>query len=136
MTRERVKRQLAWMGGWGRPSGATLLIYHRVGGGSRDERDVTAARFAEQVERLTQAPVVSLDAALDRLDAGEEEPSVVLTFDDGFGDVYDHAWPLLREAGLPFTLYAATGYLGGTMHWDGSTARDTGAPALECEQLG
>ncbi len=59
----------------------------------------------------------------------------MLTFDDGFRDVYENAWPLLREARLPFTVYVATGYIGGTMHWEGSTARDTGAPALSWDQL-
>ena len=33
---------------------------------------------------------------------------VVLTFDDGFEDVYDNAFPLLRERGIPFVLYLST----------------------------
>jgi peptidoglycan/xylan/chitin deacetylase (PgdA/CDA1 family) len=58
----------------------------------------------------------------------------VLTFDDGFRDVYEHAWPRLRDAGLPMTLYLATAFIGGTMHWDGSTAKAAG-PALTWEQI-
>ncbi len=77
---------------------------------------------------------MALDDAVAALQAGDARPSVVLTFDDGFADVYDNAWPLLRERRLPFTLYLSTAYVGGTMHWEGSTARAAG-PALTWPQL-
>jgi peptidoglycan/xylan/chitin deacetylase (PgdA/CDA1 family) len=115
-------------------SGTTLLIYHRVGGGTPDERDLPTAAFEAQVEELTRHRVVALDTALDELDAGDDSPKVVVTFDDGFADVHTTAWPLLREADLPFTLYVTTAYLDGTMHWPGSTSRHPG-PALTWSQL-
>jgi hypothetical protein len=135
--RRTLKRGLAASsprGGRSSPVGTTLLIYHRVGGGTPDERDLPAAEFEAQVEVLAQHRVVALDTALDDLDAGDDSPKVVLTFDDGFADVHAVAWPLLREAGLPFTLYVTTAYLDGTMHWPGSTSRHPG-PALTWRQL-
>jgi len=114
--------------------GATLLIYHRVGGGSSDELDVDPAELAKQLDVLSQHDVVPLDAALDRLDDGDPSPSVVLTFDDGFEDVYQHAWPLLRDRRLPFTVYLASAYAGASMRWDGSTATGTGR-GLTWDQL-
>lgn len=132
--RTALKRQLARVGGRGPGAGASLLIYHRVGGGSPDERDLPAVAFAAQLESLHDHDVVPLDAALDRLDAGDRRPSVVLTFDDGFADVHEHAWPLLRQHRLPFTLYLAAGHVGATMHWEGSTARQSGR-GLGWEQL-
>jgi hypothetical protein len=116
------------------PAGATLLIYHRVGGGTPDERDLPTPEFEAQVAELVRHRVVSLDTALDELDAGDESAKVVLTFDDGFADVLTTAWPLLRDAGLPFTLYVTTAYLDGTMHWPGSTSQHPG-PALTWRQL-
>ncbi|WP_197536256.1 polysaccharide deacetylase family protein [Blastococcus saxobsidens] len=107
-----------------------MLIYHRVGGGSPDERDLAVADFEAQLDELASHDVLRLDDALDRIERGDTSPSVVLTFDDGFRDVYEHAWPRLREARLPSTLYLATAFVGGTMHWDGSTAKAAG-PALE-----
>ena len=80
--------------------------------------------------------MVSLDAALDRLDAGDASPSVVLTFDDGFDDVYVNAWPLLRERGVPFTVYLASGFVGGTMVWEGSTAKGAAGRGMTWGQLG
>ncbi len=136
--RRTLKRRLArlarFAGDHAAP-GATLLIYHRIGGGSPDERDLTVADFAAQLDALPPERVVSLDSAMDRLDRGERSPGVVLTFDDGFADMHEHAWPLLRDRGLPFTVYLASDYCGGVMRWEGSTAKAAG-PALSWDQLG
>lgn len=117
--------------------GATILTYHRVGGGTRDELDVTPARLAAQLDRLVDGGhlVVSLDEALDRLDASDDTPTVVLTFDDGFVDMFTAAWPLLRERQLPFTVYLTAGLVGGTMRWEGSAAASQGAPAMDWDQV-
>jgi peptidoglycan/xylan/chitin deacetylase (PgdA/CDA1 family) len=133
--RERVKDVLGAWPGRGEPRGATLLIYHRVGGGTADELDLAPSRFHAQVHQLAAADVLSLDAALDRLDAQDERPSFVLTFDDGFADIYQHAWPLLREHRLPFTLYLASGYMGQPMRWPGSTARGEPGTGLSWSQI-
>lgn len=133
-SRARLKRALAAAATVSPASGLSILIYHRVGGGTPDERDLPTAAFAAQVAELSRHRVVSLDTALDELAAGDDSPKVVLTFDDGFADVHTTAWPLLAAAGLPFTLYLTTGYVGGLMHWDGSTASAPG-PALGWDQL-
>lgn len=132
--RSTAKQVLARLGGARRATGLTALIYHRVGGGTADERDLPAAVFAEQLDALRGSRVVALDDALDALDAGDDAPRVVLTFDDGFADVHDTALPLLVDRGLPFTLYLATAYVGGRMHWEGSTASAPG-PALRWGQI-
>ncbi|MFJ6138960.1 polysaccharide deacetylase family protein [Kitasatospora sp. NPDC092286] len=79
--------------------------------------------------------MVSLDEAVDRIEAGRRTPGTVLTFDDGFADVYENAWPLLRERALPFTVYLASCHVGGETRWEGSTAKGAGASALSWEQL-
>jgi peptidoglycan/xylan/chitin deacetylase (PgdA/CDA1 family) len=133
--RAAVKNVLARMPDGGGAAGASLLIYHRVGGGSPDERDLAVSDFHAQLDVLASHRVVSLDDAVTALRSGDASHRVVLTFDDGFADVYEHAWPALRERELPFTLYLASGYVGGRMHWDGSTARADG-DALTWDQLG
>lgn len=136
--RATLKRGLAAVAGSRPAAGTTVLIYHRVGGGTRDELDLPAERFVEQLDVLADlrpGTVVPLDTALDRLDGHDRTPSVVLTFDDGFADVYDNAWPHLRDRRIPFTLYLATGMVGGEMRWEGSTGTSAGAAALTWEQL-
>jgi peptidoglycan/xylan/chitin deacetylase (PgdA/CDA1 family) len=54
-------------------------------------------------------PIVSLDEAMARLGDGRFDPFVCLTFDDGYRDNYDHAFPVLRRHGAPFTIFLATG---------------------------
>jgi peptidoglycan/xylan/chitin deacetylase (PgdA/CDA1 family) len=115
--------------------GATLLIYHRVGGGTADELDLATEAFARQLDLVAAHDVVSLDAALDRLDAGDERPSVVLTFDDGFEDVHRNAWPLLRDRDLPFTVYLASAFVERPMVWEGSTAKGAAGRGLTWDQL-
>lgn len=119
------------------PSGLTILTYHRVGGGTGDELDLPTDRLAAQLDLLVSEgrDVVALDVALDRLDAGDPRPSIALTFDDGFEDLHTHAFPLLCERDLPFTVYVAAGLIGGEMRWEGSTASSQGAAALSWEQL-
>lgn len=54
--------------------------------------------------------VLALDDALDRLEQrSDSRPFAVLTFDDGYRDNVEHALPVLRRHGVPWTLYACTG---------------------------
>jgi peptidoglycan/xylan/chitin deacetylase (PgdA/CDA1 family) len=140
-TRTSVKMALGRLGSLGprRPiKGATLLIHHRVGGGTADELDLPRQSLQQQLDLLVDDghDVLSLDAALDRLDSGDPSPSVVLTFDDGFHDLYEQAWPLLRERGLPFIVYLTAGLVGQELRWEGSVAASQGAPAVTWDELG
>ena len=135
--RSSLKHVLA-LGASRRPaSGATLLIYHRVGGATGDELDLPVESFTAQLDALSTGghAVVSLDVALDRLEHGDASPSVVLTFDDGFADVHARAFPHLRDRGLPFTLYLTAGLVGSSMTWEASTAKSQGADAITWDQL-
>ncbi len=89
--------------------GVTVLIYHRVGGGSDSSVDLPTDVFREQMRILAGTnEVLSLDAAADSLQRGEHAAGVVLTFDDGAADFCDVAVPILAELGLPATLYLVT----------------------------
>ena len=119
-------------------TGATLLIYHRVGGGTGDELDLPAQAFADQLDALDAGghDVVPLDTALDRLDGGDRQPSVVLTFDDGFADVGETVLPILRAAraalhGLPGCRTRRRGHGMGRVR----VGQPGGAPALTWSQV-
>ena len=57
--------------------------------------------------------IVSMDEVPERLARGEGR-FVVLTFDDGYRDNRDHALPILRRHGAPWTLFVTTDYASGT----------------------
>jgi peptidoglycan/xylan/chitin deacetylase (PgdA/CDA1 family) len=101
-----------------------VLMYHQVDAPrtAQEQRFCTPpAEFAEQMRWLVAAGYrgVSLDQVLDHV-AGRRvlpEPSVHITFDDGFVGVLDHALPTLQGLGLPATLFAVPGRTGATNDW-------------------
>jgi peptidoglycan/xylan/chitin deacetylase (PgdA/CDA1 family) len=55
--------------------------------------------------------VISLDEAHFRLIEGEyRDPFVCFTFDDGYRDTFEHAYPIFHRHGLPFAVHVATDY--------------------------
>ena len=50
------------------------------------------------------------------------QPSVVLTFDDGYSDFIEHAYPILRQHGFGATIAIVTGDVGKISRWDSQWA--------------
>ena len=76
---------------------------------------VTPTTLRMHIEFLkNRARVVSLESLLSDLRNKVRIPSrtVVVTFDDGWLDNYQNAFPLLRELQLPATICLATSYIG------------------------
>lgn len=57
---------------------------------------------------------VSLDELGARLDGsdGSRDPVAAITFDDGYRDFYDHAFPLLQRKGIPAAVFVVTDLVG------------------------
>lgn len=102
-----------------------VLLYHHVGRFERPRRQFGlychADTFARQMAYLARSPlrVVSLNRAVAAIrgDAPLHEASVVLTFDDGFQDFADHAWPVLKKHAFPATVFAVSGRVGKRAEW-------------------
>jgi peptidoglycan/xylan/chitin deacetylase (PgdA/CDA1 family) len=91
------------------PAGPRVLIYHQVGSGLGRQMEVTVEDFQRQLDWLVEnRSVVTLDDALSQWEDPGSDRLAVLTFDDGYLDTFNTAFPLLEERGLPFTLYLAT----------------------------
>jgi peptidoglycan/xylan/chitin deacetylase (PgdA/CDA1 family) len=54
--------------------------------------------------------VITLDEAAARLASGGGKRFVCFTFDDGYRDNFQYAYPMFKARGLPFTLYVPTNY--------------------------
>jgi peptidoglycan/xylan/chitin deacetylase (PgdA/CDA1 family) len=106
----------------GRPA-TPILVYHRI----VDETDelaavrcrsgmaVTAANFDAQMRHLARHyQVMPLSQIVARLRAGAPLPprACAITFDDGYADNYQLAYPILKRLGLPATFFLTTGFVG------------------------
>ncbi len=90
-----------------------ILMYHRFSEG--EEYGKTSRKtFETHLKYLTNNyKIISLTEAVAHLSGSGEMPTrtAVLTIDDGYRDVYDVAFPILRLFDLPATLYVVTGFL-------------------------
>ena len=103
-----------------------ILTYHSIDS-SGSPISIPEPVFRRHVQWLAdQGPAVVTVAEL--LALTDTESAVAITFDDAFVNFADVAWPLLRERGLPVTLYVPTGHVGRTNEWGGVT--DPAIPAL------
>ena len=48
----------------------------------------------------------------------EKDSGVLLTFDDGFVDLYEFAFPVLAEENVPALIFVVSGYAGKRNYWD------------------
>jgi peptidoglycan/xylan/chitin deacetylase (PgdA/CDA1 family) len=98
-----------------RRPGLVILVYHRVGGGTSSDIDVPVDEFARQMAYLrARYAVASLDDVLQRPvreDLGRRADAVVVTFDDGHRETYEHAFPVLLQQRIPATVYLATRFV-------------------------
>lgn len=103
-------------------SRALVLMYHRVVPGKIARREsiepgmfVTAATFARHLSWLeAHFRVLPLREIIDRVEARRPLPpgACAITFDDGWRDNLEHAWPELAHRGLPATIFVVTDRVG------------------------
>jgi peptidoglycan/xylan/chitin deacetylase (PgdA/CDA1 family) len=100
----------------GRDASLAILIFHKVLAEPDplfpDEPDLAA--FSAQMDLLAQVfrPLPLVDAVR-RLRAGTlPRRAVCVTFDDGYANNLECAWPILAAHGIPATVFVAPGYLG------------------------
>ena len=120
-------------GGAANGAGVSILMYHQVGDfpPMRGHRSTYChyRRFAAQMAFLRRFGfnVLSLDQALAGLWGDRPLPprAVVLTFDDGYENFYQYAFPVLQRHGFPATVYVLSALLGRRADWFAGDGRPT-----------
>jgi peptidoglycan/xylan/chitin deacetylase (PgdA/CDA1 family) len=101
-------------GSWLR--GGIVLLYHRVTTLATDPQllAVTPERFRQHMEvlRSEYAPMPLGELARRSRRGRAPRRAVAVTFDDGYADNLYEAEPILRELGIPATVFVATGHVG------------------------
>lgn len=99
-----------------------ILCYHRVcelpeTKDSMVHLNVSPASFAQQMAFLSRGEfnVITLEQFIDYRDENSKLPAktIIITFDDGYGDNYITAFPILKKHNLKATFFVVTDYIDG-----------------------
>ncbi len=115
-----------WWGQLDRWQGVVTLNYHRIGNRDQTELDpgvfsATAEQFEAQLRYLkSDCDVIRVADLAGVLQSGSKRRCVLITFDDGYRDNYELAFPVLKQVGLSAIIFLATGFLddGVVAWWD------------------
>lgn len=118
-----------------------ILMYHRVGdslsGSDPYNLCVSTAEFERQMRWLRDRGYRSITfEELALMTARANRPMgkpVIITFDDGYRDVYDHAFPILLRHQLTATFFIVSKSIGGMNIWDRGKVVET--PLLGLDEL-
>lgn len=97
--------------------GIVTLNYHRIGDLTQTPIDpgvfsATADQFEEQLKYLkSNCDVIGVSDIAEALRPGSNRRCVLITFDDGYVDNYEVAFPILQQVDLPAVIFLTTDYL-------------------------
>lgn len=135
---------------------AVVFMYHRFGESEWPSTNIRVDQFEAHLEEIRTGghTVMAVPEILERMRNAAELPDRTLgiTIDDAYSSVYRIAWPRLKKAGLPFTLFVSTDAVDhgtpGYMTWDqiremkaagvtigSQTASHPHLPDIELEQV-
>ena len=120
-----------------------VLMYHRVGpvhNAWEARYAILPEAFAMQMNALRRRGwrAVPTDALVSWLEGGPALPddAIVVTFDDGFRGVLDHALPVMEALGWPFTIFLVSDLIGRDDAWTrASNPAGVTYPLLDADEI-
>lgn len=118
-----LQHPVVWQATWpARRTGCVVLTYHRIGSNAQFSHIPTDVFRAQMRWLRRHCDVIHPDALRDRAanPPGKRRPSVVVTFDDGYRDYYEQAYPILQELEIPAINFLPTRFIddGSPFWWD------------------
>jgi len=93
----------------------TILTYHRVLEKGDGKMSISIENFEKQMKYISKNyKVISFK---DLLENKLKKNSIIITFDDGYKDVLQNAYPILKKYSLKATLFLTTDFLNGKIPW-------------------
>ena len=91
---------------------AAVVMYHRFGEDDYPSTNIRIDQFEHHIDEMKTGgyTVLPLTEIVSALKEGRKLPpkTIAITVDDAYLSVYTEAWPRLKKAGFPFTLFVAT----------------------------
>jgi len=91
---------------------AVILMYHRFGEDKFPSTNITLEQFDTHLAELKKDKynVVPLETIVAAFQAGTRLPprTIAITIDDAYLSILEEAWPRLKKANFPFTLFVST----------------------------
>ncbi|WP_017299502.1 trifunctional glycosyltransferase/class I SAM-dependent methyltransferase/polysaccharide deacetylase [Nodosilinea nodulosa] len=108
-----------------------ILMYHRIaptGAADLNQWRLSPEMFAEQLCYLRDAGYYSVSLAAWQKAIATKQPlpgrAIVLTFDDGYLDFFEHAYPALKKYGFSATVFLVADRVGQSNQWDAVYGED------------
>ena len=115
-----------------------ILTYHSIDD-SGSVVSTSPQKFREQVGHLSEAGfrVMTVGEVVNclRNDTPAPERAVSIAFDDGYGNVFTDAYPILQEYGFTATVFLITDYCGRHSDWPGNLPTLARRPLLSWSQI-
>ncbi|MBT7943541.1 MAG: polysaccharide deacetylase family protein [Alphaproteobacteria bacterium] len=91
---------------------AVVIMYHRFGESRYPTTNVTIKQLEAHIEELKTGDytVLPLPDIIKAMQGGQPLPArtIAISIDDAYLSVFTEAWPRLKAAGFPFTVFVAT----------------------------
>ena len=114
--------------------GLPVLMYHKISETEKDGLTVTTEQFENQLKYLQTLDyqAVTTKNIIDFIEKKTALPPnpVLISFDDGYVNNLELAYPLLQKYNFRATIFLPTAFIGKTSSWDSNDS-----PILSLEQL-
>lgn len=108
--------------------GLYVFNYHRIGNSNSTDFDsnvfsCTAENFSRHLKIIkSRFEIINMEKLVDIIENKStiEQPFALITFDDGYIDNYELAYPILKKMHIPATFFIPTSYIGNNFipWWD------------------
>ena len=118
-----------------RQNGVRVLLYHSITNSPvADALTTSPEDFERQISSLKKAgyAFISLVEWLNQsTESKHSSKTIAITFDDGYTDQHDFAYPVLQAYQIPATIFLPTAFLGDASRWD----QDKAKPIMSTQTL-
>ncbi|AFK05541.1 polysaccharide deacetylase (plasmid) [Emticicia oligotrophica DSM 17448] len=100
-------------------SSITILLYHKFSINASDDLTVKISDFEKQIQFLLEEgfEIIPIESLFDNFSSIEQK-RIVITFDDGYLNNLELAYPIIQKYKIPVTIFLPTAFIGKESSWE------------------